>query len=295
MKDAASYYKHHGAMTATGEHAAELAALPPDLAALCEIVQGVLIHRDMAPFLYHATLSERRREEAHIRQVGEMLTHIYALDSRSIKNTREADRRMAGVCRHFAILLTAILREQGIAARARCGFGAYFTPGKFEDHWVCEYWNPVKSRWVLVDAQMDGAQREAFHLDFDPLDVPRDRFIIAGDAWRMCRKGGAAPNRFGLSHVGLQGLWFVAGNVLRDFAALNRMEMLPWDVWGAMPKPDDEVDNETLALIDRIAALTIASDDALPEIHSIYDRDERLRVPNIVFNALRNAPEVVTR
>ena len=294
MKDAASYYKHQGAMTAAGEFAVELAALPADLATLCEIVQGLLIHRDMAPFLYRVTLSEQRVEEAHIRPVVEMLTHIHTLDSRAIKIARETDRRMAGVCRHFAILLTAILREQGIAARARCGFGAYFTPGKFEDHWVCEYWNPAKSRWILVDAQMDRVQREAFHLDFDPLDVPRDRFIIAGDAWRMCREGGAAPNRFGLSHIGLQGLWFVAGNVLRDFAALNRMEMLPWDVWGAMPKPDDEMDNETLAMIDRIAALTIASDDALPEIHSIYDREERLRVPHVVFNALRNAPEVVT-
>ena len=29
----------------------------------------------------------------------------------------------------------------------------------------------------------------------------------------------------------LRGLWFVAGNVMRDFAALNNMEMLPWDVW----------------------------------------------------------------
>jgi hypothetical protein len=294
MKDAASYYKHQGAMTAAGEYAVELAALPADLAALCEIVQGLLIHRDMAPFLYRVTLSEQRVEEAHIRPVAEMLTHMHTLDSRAIKIARETDRRMAGVCRHFAILLTAILREQGIAARARCGFGTYFTPGKFEDHWVCEYWSLAKSRWILVDAQMDRVQREAFNLDFDPLDVPRDRFIIAGDAWRMCREGGAAPNHFGLSHIGLQGLWFVAGNVLRDFAALNRMEMLPWDVWGAMPKPEDEVDNETLAVIDRIAALTIASDDALPEIHSTYDRDERLRVPHVVFNALRNAPEVVT-
>lgn len=294
MKDAASYYKHHGAMTAAGEHAAELAALPPDLAALCEIVQGVLIHRDMAPFLYRVTLSKQRCEEAHIRPVAEMLKNIYALDARDIKIARKVDHRMAGVCRHFATLLTAVLREQGIAARARCGFGAYFTPGKYEDHWVCEYWNPAKSRWILVDAQIDAVQREAFHLDFDPLDVPCDRFVIAGDAWQMCRNGGAAPNRFGLSHIGLQGLWFVAGNVLRDFAALNRMEMLPWDVWGAMPKPDDELDTETLALIDRIAALTIASDDALPEIHSTYDRDERLRVPHVVFNALRNTPEVIT-
>ena len=62
----------------------------------------------------------------------------------------------------------------------------------------------------LVDAQLDGPQCKAFRPDFDPLDVPRDRFIIAGDAWQMCRRGRADPDQFGLSLVPhLHGLWFV--------------------------------------------------------------------------------------
>jgi hypothetical protein len=79
----------------------------------------------------------------------------------------------------------------------------------------------------LVDAQLDAVQRRTFQVDFDPLDVPRDGFIIAGDARQMCRAGRAEPNRFGFSHVGMSGLWVIAGNVLRDLASLNRMEMLP--------------------------------------------------------------------
>jgi hypothetical protein len=46
-----------------------------------------------------------------------------------------------------------------------------------------------------------------------------------------------------------------------------------------------------LALLDKLAALTMASDEALPELRRLYESDERLRVPTTVFNALRNAPE----
>jgi hypothetical protein len=45
-------------------------------------------------------------------------------------------------------------------------------------------------------------------------------------------------------------------------------------------------------LLDRVAALTLAGDGAFAEIRAIY-QDDRLRVPRVVFNALRNAPETV--
>lgn len=294
MENPQEYYKSYGPMTAPGVHAAQFSALPRDLAALCEVVQGVLIHGDMAPFLYGITVSDEQRRDMHIRPITEMLQRIRALDAQPLTIAREPGHRMAGVCRHFALMLCAILREQGIAARARCGFGAYFTLGKFEDHWVCEYWNAAQARWILVDAQLDAVQRRTFHVDFDPLDVPRDGFIIAGDAWQMCRAGRAEPNRFGLSHVGMSGLWFIAGNVLRDLASLNRMEMLPWDVWGLMGRDDAGLLDEKKALLDRVATLTLAGDDAFSEMRAIYESDGRLRVPPVVFNAVRNAPETIT-
>jgi hypothetical protein len=245
--------------------------------------------------LYRVTLSDEQRRDAHIRPLAETLTRIRALDARPLTIAREPAHRLPGVCRHFSVMLSAILREQGVPARARCGFGAYFTPGKFEDHWVCEYWNAGQARWILVDAQLDALQRKALHIDFDPLDVPRDRFIIAGDAWQMCRAGRAEPHRFGLSFIaGLNGLWFVAGNVLRDLAALNRMESLPWDVWGLMEMNDAGLSDEKKALLDRVAALTLAGDNTFSEMRAIYESDDRLRVPPVVFNAMRNVPETIT-
>jgi len=294
MENSRKYYAHHGAMTAAGPHRAELRTLPREIGALCEVIQGMLIHRDMAPFLYRTTLSEEKRDEAHTRPVAAMLARIHSLDAKPLTSPRQPTHRMAAVCRHFATMLTAILREQGVPARARCGFGAYFTPGKFEDHWVCERWDAARARWILVDAQLDAVQREALRIDFDPLDVPRNRFVVAGDAWQMCRSGRADPDRFGLSYIHLQGLWFVAGNVLRDFASLNRVEMLPWDVWGLMTMDDAGLTDQNKELLDRIAALSLAGDDAFTEIRAIYESEDRLRVPPVVFNALRNASEQIT-
>jgi hypothetical protein len=293
MQTPQDYHHHHGPMTALGAHTDEFRELPRDLASLCEVVQGVLIHRDIAPFLYGLQLSEEQRADGNIRPLAQMLERIHVLDPRPLTVARETGRRLPGVCRHFSLMLSAMLQYQGIPARPRCGFGAYFNAGKFEDHWVCEYWNAGESRWILVDAQMDAVQRKAFKLDFNPLDVPRNRFIIAGDAWQMCRSGLAEPAAFGLTHVHLAGLWFVGGNVIRDLASLNRMTMLPWDVWGLMAMSDDALTEEKRTLLDRVAALTLAGDDAFAEVRAIYDSDDRLRVPSVVFNALRNAREPV--
>ncbi len=293
MENPQKYYQRCGTMTALGAHAAEFRALPADLAPLCEVIQGVLIHRDIAPFLYHVTLSEVQRDDGHIRPIAQMLTRIHALDARPLTIAREPEHRLPSVCRHFSLMLCSMLRYQGIPARPRCGFGAYFTPGKIEDQWVCEYWNAGDARWVLVDAQLDAVQRNALNVDFNPLDVPRDRFIIAGDAWNQCRSGRADANRFGLSFINEHGLWFIAGNVVRDLASLNRMEMLPWDVWGLMELGDEALTGEKKALLDRVAALTLAGDDSFAEVRAIYKSDDRLRVPPFVFNALRNAPEPI--
>jgi Transglutaminase-like superfamily len=293
MENPQDYYKGDAPMSAAGARAAELRALPKDLAKQCEVVQGVLIHRDIAPWLYDLKLTEEQRDDGHVRPLAQMLNRIHALDDRPLTIARDPAHRMPTVCRHFSLMLSAILREQGIPARARCGFGAYFNPGKFEDHWVCEYWNAAQARWILVDAQMDPIQRNTFKLAFDPLDVPRDAFILAGDAWQMCRAGRADAKNFGLTHIREARLWFIAGNVVRDFASLNRMEALPWDVWGLMEMGDDALTEEKKALLDRVAALTLAGDEAFPEIRKLYESDDRLRMPPVVFNALRNAPESI--
>jgi hypothetical protein len=293
METPQQYYRGEASMSAPGSQDSALRELPREIGALRDIIQGVLIHADLAPWLYDVKFSEQRYDDKHVRPVAEVLSRIRELSAQPLTFARKPADRLATVCRHFSLLLCAILRQQGVPARTRVGFGAYFNAGKFEDHWVCEYWNAQQARWTLVDAQLDEIQRKTFKIDFDPLDVPHNRFIIAGDGWQMCRSGRADAKDFGLSPANLKGWWFIGGNVLRDFAALNRVELLPWDVWGAMPPPDAELTEENQMLIDHVAALTLAEDEAFPEIRKLYDTDDRLRAPGTVFNALRNRPEQI--
>lgn len=290
---AQDFFLANGPMNGPGDASPTLRDLPHGIQSLCEIVQGVLIHRDIAPWLYELKLSSERRDVANIRPVARMIEEIERCNGKPLRETREPAERMPCVCWHFSSFVAAILREQGVPARARCGFGTYFNPGRFEDHWVAEYWNAAERRWVLVDAQLDDVQQSTFRVDFDPTDVPHDRFILAGDAWQQCRRGRADPNLFGLSIIKEQGLWWIAQNLIRDLASLNRVEMLPWDVWGMMPGSSDTIPDEDRTFLDQIAALTLRGDDVIGALREVYD-DPRVKVPRKVFNADRKVEEELT-
>jgi hypothetical protein len=279
-------YRTPADMSDPGGRAGLLDGLPHDAARLARIVQGLLIHQHIAP-AYGVNLSGAQLCEPHVRTVGGMLDRIAAHDARPLDQARPTAERLVGVCRHFTLLHVAMLRRQGTPARARCGFGAYFEPGKFLDHWVTEYWNETERRWILFDAQLDARQRELFRIAFDPADVPRDQFLVAGQAWQMCREGKADAGAFGI--LDMYGLWFIAGNVIRDIAALNNKEMLPWDVWGGMAGPEGKLD---VPFIDRLAPLSRDPDGNAQALREAYG-DTRVAVPDTVFNAVLNQPDRV--
>ena len=119
-------------MSDPGRHAALFDGLPRDAGALAETVQGLLIHQHIAP-AYGVTLSRDQQAQSHVRAVEKILGDIVTRDGRPLSAARATDERQVGVCRHFTLLHVAMLRTQGIPARARCGFGAYFEKGKYLD------------------------------------------------------------------------------------------------------------------------------------------------------------------
>jgi hypothetical protein len=284
------FYSRPATMTSPGRHAPLLGGLPRDIPGLAAVAQGLLIHEHIAP-AYGVTLSDEQRASVHVRPVERMLELIVARDDRPLDVARAPEGRLPGNCRQFTVLMVAMLRAQGTPARARCGFGGYFHETMFEDHWVCEYWHAGQQRWILVDAQIDARQRDLFSIDFDVTDVPRDRFLIAGEAWARCRSGAADPGTFGLSIINEAGDWWIAGNLMRDAAALGNIELLPWDCWGAMPQADEPIDEPRCALFDRLAALTQLPDSSFAELQRLCRQDSRLRVPAAVHNAVRMRDE----
>jgi hypothetical protein len=259
----------------------QIAALPTDVASIARVVQGLLIHEALA-HLYGTSLSPQRLAEKQIHACEVILARGAQLDSAPVARARAPEKRVVGVCRHFATLFVACLRSKGIPCRARCGFANYFIPGKCVDHWVAEYWDGA--RWVLVDVQVDEAQRAFFNVDFDTLDVPRDRFLVAGDAWRACRNGADAMN-FGIAGTAMWGLVEVYGDIFQDLAALQNIELLPWR-WYGLAK--DERGMEETALVDSLAAISSSANAAaIGSLRKMLAEDARLRVPADMIAAIR--------
>lgn len=257
--------------TDLGRHTAAVRDLPGDFAGIARVLQGLFIHEFLGE-MYGVSLSDAQKQTVHLRPAAALLDEVLARDDRPLAVAREPAGRVATNCRGFSVLAVAMLRAHGGPARARCGFGTYFTDGWFEDHWVVEYRDG--GRWKLGDAQIDEVQRPAFGITFDLGDLPPGAFLTGGEAWRSVRVRGADPERFGLSGIPAGGDWWIAGNLVRDVAAVDGVEALPWDCWAPMPEPGATMDVE---LFDRMAAGEVP-----------------VTVPDKVYNALHKRTEPFT-
>ena len=264
-----------------------------DIGDIVAAVQGLLVYDTVAEPWYGVELTPAQAEAIHERDAARLLAAALAVDPRPITESRPPDRRIGGRCHTFSRLTVALLRRVGIPARARCGFATYFRPGWHEDHWIAEHWHPAEQRWVMVDAQIDPTWRRQVGFQGDHLDVTPTEFVTAGHAWQAWRRGELDADRCGLSVIDEHGAFWIAGNLRLDLASLNKVEMLPWDVWGAGWEPGEQPADEVLRLFDEVAALTVDPDHHLPELQQRYQTDDRLRMDGTVLNVARNRHEQV--
>ncbi len=273
--DEISYYLNHGPVTDPGPYGRDLKRLPGDIRQACAIVQGLVVHVSWAE-RYGLGLDEERKREVNLCPVRDMVGRVLEIDPGPLHVARPPERRLVGNCRHFAVLLTAVLRSRGVPARARCGFASYFNPGWFEDHWITEYFDRCAGRWVKIDPQLDEFQVRWLDLTFDPCDLPDDQFITAGQAREMCSSGKEDGDMFGI--FDLRGSWFIDGNVIRDALSLCRIELLPWDMWGPMPGPGRSLPAEDEDLLVRLSRFTQCGHPG-PILH-LLATDSRLKPPS---------------
>lgn len=268
--DMLQYYRTQSAVTDPKAYADRFEALPEDPLAISNVLQNILLH-NWKTYAEKMELSAERRAEIEIRPIARLLARIQEVDPRPWSAERPPDKRVVVDCRHFATLLCAILRHRGVPARTRHGFAAYLMPGHKQSHVLCEYWSAPEQRWVRVDP------------DTVQADVADDRFLTAGDAWQRCRSGALDPSEVGYA-PDARGLWCVRWEIVRDLAALNKQEMLTFDVWGlnatyaydATPTPED------MALLDRLASMHRAGPTHFADLRAIYATDSRVRVPVVV-------------
>src|SRR5882757_8032319 len=179
----ARFYGTQSVVSDPGEMAGHYEGLPRDVRELARVVRDLMIHRLEGGFWDVPIADDRMSDDAETRYTDDILRLIVGRDPRPLALRRAYGDRFVAICRDFTLLHVSLLRHLGIPARLRSGFASYFgTDGFHNDHVVTEYWDDRRG-WLLADAQLFDPERYA--VDFDPADVPRDRFLMAGKAWQM--------------------------------------------------------------------------------------------------------------
>lgn len=249
------------------------------------VVQGLLVYDLAAKDLYGVELTAAQAGAVHERDAAALLELARTIDPRPLDQPRNPGERIGGRCNTYTLLTVALLRAAGVPARSRCGFGAYFVQGFYEDHWVAEYWDPEERRWTMVDAQLDDTWQRTIGMNASiPATVGPEQFLTAGHAWQAWRAGQLDADRCGLTSIDEHGAFWIAGNLRLDLAALNKVEMLPWDVWGLGWEPPEQPTSEMLASFDAIAALTVDPDHGLDDLLDRYESDPSFRMNGTVFS-----------
>ena len=286
-----AFYARQTDTSDPGPLAPLLDVLPADLAGVAAAIAGLVVH---PVYLARTGLAHPHAaaKDAEARGARDLLRRAADRDARPLTTPRSPERRVIGTCRHYALLAAATFRHHGRPARLRVGFATYFVRDFHEDHWVCEYHDG--RAWRLLDAEL-GEEVIARHyaIDFAPWDVPRDRFRVAGDVWAAVRAGAVDAARCGVSFIPpIRGAWFVAGSVLRDLAALNGRELLPWDYWGLARdlRPGSAVAPSVAARLDEVAAAIAGAAPDWRAVQAIYEAGDDLRVPATVLSFPGGAP-----
>lgn len=246
-----------------------LESVADDPVGICWPVHGLIIQPGDAQGL---SLSEVHFATNQIRSAMALVQALLALDSAPLRVARPPERRLIGTCRHFSVLSCALLRHRGIRARVRCGFATYFQPGHGVDHWITEYWDQDRDDWVRIDSEILGST-----VLERPERLTAVQFLSGGEAWQAFRRGQVDASTFGVHGTENWGPAEIRGNAVKDLAALNKVEMLPWDEWGRMTDAyDGNTGPDYDELLDTLAG-TCASDDSAA-VAALYGHSD-LRVP----------------
>ena len=113
-----------------------------------------------------------------------------------------------------------------------------------------------------------------------PQELRPRQFLSGGEAWVAHREGRIDAASFGVYGTENWGPAEIRGNAVKDLAALNKVEVLPWDEWGRMTASyEGRTGAEYDRLIDTIAAVCAGDDPAA--ITALYQSDD-LAVPAVL-------------
>lgn len=229
----------------------------------------------------------KNEDELYITAVS-MIAGILRLDETGFTKNRDVTKRITVSCRQASVLFSAILKAKSIPCRSRAGFMDFGDSGdSYMEHWVNEYWDFNKNRWVLVD--VDGYYEYEQRFGYSQFDLPRRKFVTASEAWLGLRKNTLNKKLDVFSPNLLEG---VCEYLFMDFHALMNNEIF-YSYQPLYLRNGIQALNESeLCELDYLAELLAEPEKNIMQIEHLYDTNEKLSVltnntQNIYYDAFK--------
>ncbi|MCA9487059.1 MAG: transglutaminase domain-containing protein [Candidatus Woesearchaeota archaeon] len=263
-----------------------LQTLPNDIEKIGHLVSHQIIHRiTLRDGNKHANKDLRygdmnRFPELRLRcdddilpTASSMIAELLRLDERGFKEDRKVEDKLVLTCRYVAILMASILKSKGIPCRVRSGFAPYFfeTSG---DHWINQYWNQEKNKWITFDA--DGFFD---FLPFNQYDMPEEKFDWAAKVWLSIRNGKSKPETYVFAG-GEMGLKAAIRAIIRDFHCLMNNEILYLQQPMYIANKFDTLTEKDFEEIDELAKVMLEPDKNFNALVSIWNTNKKFRILN---------------
>lgn len=264
--------------------------LPNDIREIGDLIRRQIIHRTTLVAGNTGTNADkkfgdmtkipwfRQSEDDILTTTAAMLAELYRRDQRGfIKNRAEKDKLVL-TCRFVAILMASILKSKGIPCVVRSGNAPYFNMGKLgkvsTDHWINQYWDKTEKGWITID--IDGSW--SLNDDFDPYDIPTNKFDFPADAWLNIRNKNDDPNRFYNSGYG-RGAIVVLWSLFYDFHCLMNDEVIYLHVpEPATYKKFETLTEKELKEIDTLATLMRNPFENFEKLQEIWNTNKKFRL-----------------
>ena len=264
------FYRQYSSFTEPGEYEYLYENLPDSLPELCSLIKSQFIHPYAELPKYREQIPKDRWKEMYrYPGVKSTLEGLVSYDPSGLTKERQPKDRLILGCWHNSLLLASILKSREIPARIRYGHATYLAPDYHISHVICEVWNDIEKRWMLVDPSMD------------MVDFSRDKFDISNNAWIQMQKGEIDPKLFGIPGR-YNGPGSITAKLCSDLASILGTEHTFFEyapILDFMFEENKELTSEQVELLNKISKLMKTLDaENLSELQEIYNNTPEIQI-----------------
>jgi len=288
------FYRTKSTYTDLGFYTDFARKLPDDISELCSLLRNQIIHPfdlmdeeekndpnsfygDMTKIPRTSLIYENDLFPTSVAMMAELLRR-----DANFTVKRKIEDKIHVCCRETSILLASILKAKNIPARVRCGFT--HSVSEIEgagDHWIVEYYHELSKKWILVDPTMcyDQETLEYFEIDYSLVDMPRDRFIFAADAYLGLRNSKYKANDiYTFSNPKTFGIKGAISQLFYDFHSLMNNEILFCQQPKYLGNKNYELSDDEYKELDELATFMLDPDKNFDALNYIWENNEKFRI-----------------